>query len=84
MGRLTEELRERAAAQGVGVTHGYRMGHDGHRVNEDSVTTLWPVPGDPRRSLTFEESDGALWCMDEMSPQQALGAALGGRDRDDG
>ena len=84
MGKPTDELRALCAELGVAVTHGYRVGDGTERVNADTVTTLWPIEGDPRKSLTFEEEGGALWCVDDMCPRQAVEAALGGRDRDDG
>ncbi len=76
MGKLTEDLRELAMAQGMGLSHGYRFGDA--RVDTDRVTTIWPVPGRPDLSLTFEEEDGALWCADDMCPRQAVWAAMAG------
>lgn len=72
----TERLREAADAIGLTWTAGYLM-CDGRRVDEGTVTTLWPVPGDASRSLTFEEEDGELWCADCMAPAQCVAAVDG-------
>lgn len=72
----TEELRRLASRQDVLWTAGYELS-DGRRVNRDNVTTIWPVKGDAASSLTFYEDEaGALWCEDEVSPAQAMGAAV--------
>lgn len=72
----TERLRELALARGLEVRHGWSL-PGGRRVDDDRVTTVYAVPGDPASSLTFEEDeDGNLWCADDMSPRQALGAVL--------
>lgn len=77
MGAPTEELRELALTRGLEVRHGWSL-PGGRRVDDDRVTTVYAVPGDPASSLTFEEDDGALWCADDMSPRQAVWAVLAG------
>lgn len=73
---LTLELRAALRARGIAYTEGYCLPH-GVRVDRDTVTTAWPVEGDALASVTYEEEDGALWCMDSVSVPQAIGAALG-------
>ena len=71
----TDELRAMASALGIRYTCGLVCGD--HRVNEDSVTTLYRQVGGPSRSVTFEEdADGALWVADEVSPRQAVALAM--------
>ena len=66
----TDELRRMAKALGLRYTRGYSMG-DGRRVDEDTVTTLYPA------CVAFsEDEDGALWVEDAISPRQALALAL--------
>lgn len=74
----SDELREALDRAGVGYTCGYRM-PDGHRVNVDSVTTAWPVEDDPISSLTFEEEDGELACLDSLTVEQCVVLAGAGR-----
>ena len=72
----TDELRRMAKALGLRYTRGYTL-PGGRRVNEENVTTLWPVQGDASASLTFEEDeDGHLWCEDDLTPLQALMLAM--------
>ncbi len=79
LGRLrrekTDALRAMADERGVRWTAGYRL--EGRVVNEDDVTCVWPVEGRADLTLTFaEDEDGHLWCEDELSPAQALAAAM--------
>lgn len=69
----TKALRDAADAACLSWTAGYLM-RDGRRVDEGTVTTLWPVPGDAGQSLTFEEEDGELWCADSVAPAQCVAA----------
>lgn len=75
MGKLSEDLRECARCRGIAVTTGYVTG-DGSRHEEERVTTLWPVEGDARQSVTFQEMDHELFCDDGLTVEQALALAL--------
>jgi hypothetical protein len=74
--RLTRELRATLDERGIRYETGYRMPH-GVRVDRATVTTVWPVEGDVMATLTFEEEDGALFCVDSVSVAQAVNAAMG-------
>ena len=80
----TQDLRDECERRGIKYTCGLVMGETKKRVNTDTVTTLWDGT-DASKSLTFEEDEsGALWCADEMSVSQCIGAYLAGTERDDG
>lgn len=68
----TDDLRQEADRIGLTWTAGYQL--EGRCTDTDTVTTLWPVPGDASQSLTFEEWDGRLTTDDELTVAQALGA----------
>ena len=55
MSATTDELRREADRIGLTWTAGYQL--EGRCTDTDTVTTLWPVPGDASQSLTFEEWD---------------------------
>ena len=75
MGRKTDDLRERLASEGIVYTCGY-CGPNGARFDEDRVTCAWMEPGNALRTTTYEEdSDGHLWCADELTVEQAVAAA---------
>jgi hypothetical protein len=79
----TQELRDECERRGIEYTCGLVMGESKRRVNTENVTTLWDGT-DAGKSLTFEEDEsGALWCADEMSVSQCIGAYLAGMERDD-
>lgn len=72
----TEILRKKLDRVGMEYTKGYVF-PDGHRTNEDTVTTVWPVHDEPCGSLTFEEGeDGHLYLHDGISPRMAVWLAL--------
>lgn len=72
----TERLRSLARAEGLTVRPGFVRMVDG-RVERCDTETVTEVVG-PCGSLTFEEDgDGALWCADELSVEQAVAAAGG-------
>lgn len=71
----SEELRKKLKTLGIRASRGYRM-PDGHRTNEDNVTTAWPVYNDPFSTLTFSEEDGSLICEDSLSVDQCVAAVL--------
>ena len=74
----TEALRDLARRRGIEFERGYRRAD--MVVDVESVTCLH-AGGAWETSLTFEESaDGELWCMDTMTPEQAIGAFLAGRE----
>lgn len=66
----TEELRALCDASGVRWSAGYFQ--NGERVATERVT----VVGDGAFSLTFEEEDGALTCVDGMSAHEAFAAGV--------
>lgn len=80
----TEALRKSLSALGIGYRRGYHIGHmeDGcfhyeKAVNEDSVTSAFPVRGADGMSITFEEDDdGYLNVVDDITPEQALAIVL--------
>lgn len=71
----SEELRKKLKTLGIRASRGYRM-PDGHRTNEDNVTTAWPVYNDPFSTLTFSEEDGSLICEDSLSVDQCVAAVM--------
>ena len=79
----TQELRDECERRGIP----YRVGFctkSTERTDTDTVTELWDGESHGK-SLTFEEDEsGALWCADELSVGQCIGAYLAGTDRDDG
>ena len=72
MTSATTDLRREADRIGLTWTAGYQL--EGRCTDTDTVTTLWPVPGDASQSLTFEEWDGRLTTDDELTVAQAIGA----------
>lgn len=76
----TEALRDAARRAGIAFERGYVHGE--RREDEDTVTCL--CVGDAwETSLTFEEAaNGELWCVDSMTPAQAIGAFVAGRGRE--
>lgn len=80
----TQELRDECKRRGIRYECGLYDGVGGPKVNVDTVTELWDGT-DAGASLTFEEDEsGALWCADELSVGQCIGAYLAGAERDDG
>ena len=78
----TQRLRDKCKRRGIEYTCGLLL--DGRRVNKENVTTLWDGT-DASKSLTFEEDEsGALWCADELSVSQCIGAYLAGMEGEDG
>ena len=74
----TDELRKRLIERGVSYKCGYSRAD--RRVDTHKVTSIWPTD-DPRDAITFEEDeDGALWCADSVSVDQAIAAALAQTD----
>ena len=79
----TQDFRDECERRGIEYTCGLVMGETKKRVNTENVTTLWDGEH-ADRSLTFEEDEsGVLWCADEMSVSQCIGAYLAGLERDD-
>ena len=77
----TQDLRDECKRRGIEYTCGLVMG--GRRVNTENVTTLWDGEH-ASKSLTFEEDgNGCLWCADEMSVGQCIGAYLAGLEDED-
>lgn len=72
----TEELRAAFDAEGIEYSTGLTI-RGGGRVNEDTVTVAYPVPGDPSTSLSFEEEDGHIVCMDPLTIRQCIAIARG-------
>ena len=81
----TQDLRDECKRRGIKFTCGYFIAGAGKRTDEDTVTTIWDG-NDVEKSLTFEEDgNGCLWCADEMSVSQCIGAYLAGlEDEDEG
>ncbi len=79
----TQRLRDECERRGIEYTCCLVMG--GRRVNKENVTTLWDGKH-ASKSLTFEEDEhGSLWCADELSVSQCIGAYLAGlEDEDEG
>jgi hypothetical protein len=78
----TQDLRDECKRRGIEYTCGLLF--DGRRVNKENVTTLWDGEH-PEKSITFEEDEhGCLWCADELSVAECIGAYLAGLERDDG
>ena len=71
----TDELRDALVANGIKYECGLTT-RDGW-VNEDTVTVAYPVPGDPRSSISFEEDDGELLCLDTLTVSQCVAAVVG-------
>lgn len=77
----TKQLRDECKRRGIEYTCGLVMGDTKKRVNTENVTTLWDGEN-ASKSLTFEEDEsGALWCADEMSVSQCIGAYLAGLEQ---
>lgn len=74
MAELTESLRQLAKGRGLRCDHGYSV--DGRVINEDTVTTVWPMPRARSKRLTFMEDDGKLYCDDGLSVEQAFSCVL--------
>lgn len=80
----TKRLRAECKRRGIKYDVGLYDGVDGPKYNVDKVTTLWDGT-DAGKSLTFEEDEsGALWCADELTVAEAIGAYLAGLESDDG
>lgn len=78
----TDELRDALVANGIeykcGLTIlGSIFSGERVRVNQDTVTVAYPVPGDPRSSISFEEEDGELVCLDSLTVSQCVAAVMG-------
>lgn len=68
----TDILRIELDMRRIPWTAGLTM-QGGGRVNEDNVTTAWPLGlGSPEATLTFKEEDGELTCMDVLTIGQCL------------
>lgn len=79
----TQRLRDECERRGIEYTCGYFIAGAGKRTNEDTVTTIWDGEH-VEKSLTFEEDgNGALWCADELSVSQCIGAYLAGLEGED-
>ena len=77
----TQRLRDECERRGIEYTCGLLF--DGRRVNKENVTTLWDGEH-AGKSLTFEEDEhGCLWCADELSVSQCIGAYLAGLEDED-
>lgn len=74
MGAQTETLRMLVEQRGLRCDHGYVI--DGLRVDEDIVTTVWPLPRRKLKALTFMEDDGKLYCDDGLTVEQAFSCIL--------
>lgn len=72
----TDELRDALVANGIEYKCGLTI-RGGRRVNQDTVTVAYPVPGDPRSSISFEEEDGELVCLDTLTVSQCVAAVRG-------
>ena len=79
----TQLLRAECERRGIPYRAGFCT-KSTERTDTDTVTELWDGEH-ASRSLTFEEDEsGALWCADELSVSQCIGAYLAGLERDDG
>lgn len=74
MGVLSDNLRNLAERRGLRYDCGYVV--DGLRMNEDTVTKVWPQPRRKSRTLTFMEDDGKLYCDDGLTVEQAFSCVL--------
>lgn len=74
MGALSDSLRRLAEGRGLRCDYGYVV--NGSRVNEDNVTTVWPLPRRKMKAITFMEDDGKLYCDDGLSVEQAFSCIL--------
>lgn len=74
MGDVTKDLRMLAEKRGLKCDHGYSVG--GKIVNEDTVTTVWPLPRARSKTLTFMEDNGKLYCDDGLTVEQAFSCIL--------
>lgn len=74
MGALSDSLRDLVERRGLRYDCGYVI--DGLRVNEDTVTKVWPLPRRKSRTLTFMEDDGKLYCDDGLTVEQAFSCVL--------
>ena len=73
MGKQTDELREAAERAGVEWRAGLVQGSLDSRVDVGTATEL-RAGGE---SLTFEEGEDGLICLDAMSAEQAVAAVVG-------
>ena len=79
----TQQLRAECERRGIEYECGFYIPGTNRRTNADTVTELWDGENHGK-SLTFEEDEsGALWCADELSIRQAIGAYLAGMEEDD-
>ncbi len=79
----TQELRDECERRGIRYECGLYDGVGGPKVNVDTVTELWDGT-DAGASLRFEEDEyGALWCADELSVSQCIGAYLAGTEENE-
>jgi len=80
----TQELRAECKRRGIEYDVGLIDGSTGERYATDRTTALWDGEH-AEKSITFEEDgNGCLWCADEMSVSQCIGAYLAGLEDDDG
>ena len=79
----TQELRDECERRGIEYECGFYIPGISGRTNADTVTELWDGESHGK-SLTFEEDEhGALWCSDELSVAECIGAYLAGTEDDD-
>ena len=79
----TQELRDECEPRGIKYECGFYIPGTNRRTNADTVTTIWDG-NNVEKSLTFEEDgNGCLWCADEMSVSQCIGAYLAGLEDED-
>ena len=79
----TKRLRAECKRRGIKYTCGLHVASRGELTNIETVTTIWDGEH-VEKSLTFEEDgNGALWCADELSVSQCIGAYLAGAEDED-
>lgn len=79
----TQRLRDECERRGIEYDVGLIDGSTGERYATDRVTALWDGEH-PEKSITFEEDEhGCLWCSDELSVAECVGAYLAGLEDED-
>ena len=81
----TQDLRDECERRRIPYIVGLCDGLTGKKYATERVTSLWDGEH-AEKSLTFEEDEhGCLWCADELTVAECIGAYLAGfEDEDEG